>query len=132
MAENLYKEWFVRFRFPGYENAAFEKGFPKWELVKLADLVTVKAGGDRPDICVDEYTEECPVPVYSNGIDNDGLYETKTITTSFVGYYPYNEPKYTFIIISPNISSNKHQNNYKVPINRYIIHDLTKILFENT
>lgn len=65
-------------------------------------------------------------------IDNDGLYETKTITTSFVGYYPYNEPKYTFIIISPNISSNKHQNNYKVPINRYIIHDLTKILFENT
>ena len=29
MAENLYKEWFVRFRFPGYENAAFENGLPK-------------------------------------------------------------------------------------------------------
>ena len=29
MAENLYKEWFVRFRFPGHETAEFEKGIPK-------------------------------------------------------------------------------------------------------
>lgn len=29
MAENLYKEWFVRFRFPGYETAEFEGGVPK-------------------------------------------------------------------------------------------------------
>ena len=28
MAENLYKEWFVRFRFPGYENAEFEEKRP--------------------------------------------------------------------------------------------------------
>lgn len=36
MAENLYKEWFVRFRFPGYENAEFENGIPKgWELKKI-------------------------------------------------------------------------------------------------
>lgn len=63
--------------------------------------------------------------------NNDGLYETKTISTSFIGYAPINEPKYTFVVISPNISSNKRQNNYKVPINRYIIHDLTSFLFEN-
>ena len=29
MAENLYKEWFVRFRFPGHETAEFENGIPK-------------------------------------------------------------------------------------------------------
>ena len=63
--------------------------------------------------------------------NNDGLYETKTISTSFIGYAPFNEPKYTFVVISPNISSNKYQNNYKVPINRYIINDLTSFLFEN-
>ena len=63
--------------------------------------------------------------------DNDNLYETKTISTSFIGYMPYINPIYTFIVISPNISSNIKNNNYKVPINRYIIHDLTKILFEN-
>lgn len=39
MAENLYKEWFVRFRFPGYENAEFENGIPKgWEIVKVKDI----------------------------------------------------------------------------------------------
>lgn len=29
MAENLYKEWFVRFRFPGYENTDLVDGLPK-------------------------------------------------------------------------------------------------------
>lgn len=39
MAENLYKEWFVRFRFPGYENTEFENGIPKgWKSAKLKDL----------------------------------------------------------------------------------------------
>lgn len=63
--------------------------------------------------------------------NNDNIYETKTISISFMGFMPYNDPKYTFIIISPNISSNKNKSGYYVPINRYIIHDLTKILFEN-
>ena len=63
--------------------------------------------------------------------NNDKIYETKTISTSFIGYMPFNNPKYTFIIISPNISSNKRSNNYKVPINRYIINELTSFLFEN-
>lgn len=62
--------------------------------------------------------------------DNDELYETKTISTSFIGYMPFNDPKYTIVVISPNISSNKTKNNYKVPINRYIVSDLTAFLFE--
>lgn len=28
-AQELYREWFVRFRFPGYENAKFEDGIPE-------------------------------------------------------------------------------------------------------
>lgn len=33
MAENLYKEWFVRFRFPGYEDVIFEEKKPKgWQV----------------------------------------------------------------------------------------------------
>ena len=39
MAENLYKEWFVRFRFPAHENAEFENGLPKGWLRKRADEV---------------------------------------------------------------------------------------------
>lgn len=40
MAENLYKEWFVRFRFPGHETAEFENGIPKgWEKKRISQLV---------------------------------------------------------------------------------------------
>lgn len=40
MAENLYKEWFVRFRFPGHESVEFENAIPKgWESVSLSELL---------------------------------------------------------------------------------------------
>lgn len=40
MAENLYKEWFVRFRFPGHETAEFENGIPKgWEVVRVKNCL---------------------------------------------------------------------------------------------
>ena len=50
MAENLYKEWFIRFRFPGHEQAEFENGIPKgWETKRLGDELEVKRGGSpRP------------------------------------------------------------------------------------
>ena len=45
MAENLYKEWFVRFRFPGYENAEFEGGVPKgWEYKPLGEIASFERG----------------------------------------------------------------------------------------
>ena len=45
MAENLYKEWFVRFRFPGHENAEFENGIPKgWEVLRIKELSSLKSG----------------------------------------------------------------------------------------
>ena len=50
MAENLYKEWFVRFRFPGYENTEFEDskmgkipvGF---SVKKMQDVISRYIGG---------------------------------------------------------------------------------------
>lgn len=40
MAENLYKEWFVRFRFPGYEDVKFENGIPEgWKRIKLKEFI---------------------------------------------------------------------------------------------
>ncbi|WP_270432388.1 restriction endonuclease subunit S [Holdemanella biformis] len=40
MAENLYKEWFVRFRFPGYEDVEIKNDIPKnWSTRKLKDIV---------------------------------------------------------------------------------------------
>lgn len=40
MAESLYKEWFVRFRFPGHETTPIKNGIPKgWEVKKIKDCV---------------------------------------------------------------------------------------------
>lgn len=42
MAENLYKEWFVRFRFPGHEKAEFENGLPKgWKQYHIKELCEI-------------------------------------------------------------------------------------------
>lgn len=44
-AHELYKEWFVRFRFPGYETAEFENGIPKgWIIKRIGDIARVKSG----------------------------------------------------------------------------------------
>ncbi|EIM00472.1 type I restriction-modification system specificity subunit [Rhodanobacter denitrificans] len=46
MAEQLYREWFVRFRFPGYQQAKFEKGVPfGWTVTKLGELYRTASGG---------------------------------------------------------------------------------------
>ena len=75
MAENLYKEWFVRFRFPGYEDVEFIDGFPKeWKICRIDQLSKIKAGGDAPDDSTKEIIDECSIPIYSNGIENEGLY----------------------------------------------------------
>ena len=44
-ARELYKEWFVRFRFPGWQNAKFENGIPeRWKIVRVGDYVKIKSG----------------------------------------------------------------------------------------
>lgn len=55
MAENLYKEWFVRFRFPGYEKAEFENGIPKeWEINRLSHFGRIETG-KTPSMGNNEY-----------------------------------------------------------------------------
>jgi type I restriction enzyme S subunit len=49
MAEEIYREWFVRFRFPGYQTAEFEKGVPKgWKYEKLDDICCLIKRGISP------------------------------------------------------------------------------------
>ena len=45
MAENLYKEWFVRFRFPGHENVEMENKLPKgWKISRIKDFGRIETG----------------------------------------------------------------------------------------
>lgn len=45
MAQEIYKEWFVRFRFPGHEKVKFVNGLPEgWEVKKIGDIASIKSG----------------------------------------------------------------------------------------
>lgn len=46
MAADLYKEWFVRFRFPGHENTEFVDGLPKgWNMERIGSVCKTIGGG---------------------------------------------------------------------------------------
>lgn len=54
-ARELYKEWFVRMRFPGYKQAKFKKGIPdKWETKTLDEFGKIHTG-KTPSTKVPEY-----------------------------------------------------------------------------
>ena len=56
MAENLYKEWFVRFRFPGHEKAEFKNGLPKgWKREKIGKVYNTCSGGTPSRVNEDFY-----------------------------------------------------------------------------
>lgn len=54
-----------------------------------------------------------------------------TINQTYIMFAPYDNPKYTIVVISPNISFNNEKDNYIAPINRYISKEVSKIMFEN-
>lgn len=66
-ARLLYREWFVRLRFPGHEHVRIEDGVPEgWEKMPLGDLLTLQRGFDLPA----KNREEGPYPIYaSTGIN---------------------------------------------------------------
>lgn len=67
MAQNLYKEWFVRFRFPGYENCEFENGIPKgWKVERIGELYHTTSGG-TPSRNHEEYYQEGTYPWIKTG-----------------------------------------------------------------
>ncbi len=46
-----------------------------WQWVRLSEITnTISAGGDRPDVFSKIKTEQCQIPIFSNGIESDGLY----------------------------------------------------------
>lgn len=45
-ARELYKEWFVRMRFPSYKQTKFKNGIPEgWEIVRIDTLYKTSSGG---------------------------------------------------------------------------------------
>lgn len=71
MAENLYKEWFVRFRFSGHEKVEMENGLPNgWKKGALSDVCEFKRGKNITSSEMKDGT----IPVISAGITPSGFH----------------------------------------------------------
>ena len=54
-ASELYKEWFVRFRFPGYQTTKFENGIPEgWKVGRLSNYCKITDGTHDTPLQVEE------------------------------------------------------------------------------
>ena len=69
-ARLLYKEWFVRLRFPGYEHTRIIDGVPEgWERKKLGDIASVVMGQSPQSQFYNEDGEGLP---FHQGVSNFG------------------------------------------------------------
>lgn len=59
-AQALFRSWFV-------DNETIDLQY-----YELGDIATITAGGDKPAVYSKDLTEQCCIPIYSNGIDNEG------------------------------------------------------------
>ncbi len=75
-ASELYKEWFVRFRFPGWQNAKIENGIPEgWKVVLASELGEFVRG---KNITAEEM-QEGMIPVISAGIEPSGFHNQSNV-----------------------------------------------------
>ena len=81
MTENIYKEWFARFRFPRYENVEYVNGIPKgWEQKRAEDVITfnpsLRAGSQASYIIIPMEA----LSVSSMVLDSSSFVEQENIT----------------------------------------------------
>lgn len=62
--------------------------------------------------------------------DGDGKIDQETISTTFVAYAPYDDPKVSFTIISPDVSRSDGKTTHQSSINKRLAQKLSKKYFE--
>lgn len=87
-ASELYKEWFVRFRFPSYQTTEFENGIPEgWKVEKVGDYCKVFTG--KKD--VNQSVEDGKYAFFSCSPDifksNEYIFDGKAILVAGNGSY---------------------------------------------
>ena len=66
-------------------------------------------------------------------IDNDldGNLESFVLSNTFLMYAPYDNPKYSIVVISPNTSNLNSNSKYRSPVNRLIARSINDFLFSS-
>lgn len=102
MAQEIYKEWFVRFRFPGHEKVKFINGLPEgWEVKKIKDIVDRKPFG---------------ILYKESQVQEDGkVIVIDQSKKDYIGFHN-NEPSHNADIEKPMILFGDHSCKYKIMI----------------
>ncbi|MBR1377290.1 MAG: penicillin-binding protein 2 [Bacilli bacterium] len=62
--------------------------------------------------------------------DGDGIIDTETLSNTYVAYVPYDNPKVTFTIVSPDIGYYRSGRTIRSYVNRRISYEVSKKYFE--
>lgn len=101
MAENLYKEWFVRFRFPGHETTPLENGIPKgWKKAKISDLCKFLNGFAFKS---EEYCDDGQYRVVTIKNVQDGKFDLDSV--EYINTIPPRMPSYCKLSIGDILMS---------------------------
>lgn len=130
-AQVIYKKLFIE----NIDTANLPEG---WHLYNLGDVAVLNAGGDKPAVFSDWQTESCSVPIYSNGLVDEGLYgftdkakvfeESVTVSArGTVGYVFLREEPYVPIVRLISVVPNQEYVTAK-----YLYFALSSIALEST
>lgn len=82
LAEEIYREWFVRLRFPGHDKVNVAKGVPAgWSMSKLSEIYTTTSGG-TPSRTKPEYYNGTIPWVKTGELQNRFILSTEESITS--------------------------------------------------
>lgn len=62
--------------------------------------------------------------------DNNGVIDTETLTTTFVAYAPYDDPRVTFTVLSPDVSHYGNNSTYQSVVNMRITQEVSQKYFD--
>lgn len=63
--------------------------------------------------------------------DGDGVGDVLTITNTYAMYAPFDDPKYSMVVISPNVNHKSGRSDYFAYINRFISKRVSEYVFSN-
>lgn len=62
----------------------------------------------------------------------DGAIDSYVLSNTFIMYAPYDNPKYSIVVISPNTSNLNGKSTYRSPVNRLIARNINDFLFSSS
>lgn len=134
MAEELYKEWFVRFRFPGYKTAKFTDGIPDgWEIKQVKDFGQVETGKTPSTEVSAYYGSDIPFVKTPDMHNNMWTFETEEMlsiegsNSQIKKLLPVNSIMVSCIGTGGVVSINSQPSHTNQQINSIILNDINNL-----